>query len=321
MRGQDAPTAESPTLTIGMPVYNNAPTLRRALTSLLDQSYSSFRLLVSDDGSTDATWQICEEYAERDRRVRCVRQPTNLNYGNFRWVLAQADTPYFMFAAGDDRWHPDFPARMISALDADPAAVCAVSQVAFDLGDDRSGLARGTRALTGTPEERVVDFLAGRDDNSRMYGVLRTPVAKRGFPPGNFFAYDWAFSIGTLLEGTHIEIPEVLLWRDLTEPARYIEYVRRDAGNPLERVFPLLPLTKDLLERLAIPRTRSILRELARSNIVFHIQYLRRYHPRIARIVEPFVRRAGDPVLSVALRFWHRQSSLGRPELTETLGP
>jgi hypothetical protein len=57
-----------------------------------------------------------------------------------------------------------------------------------------------------------------------MYGVFRTPVAQRAFPPTDFFAYDWAFSIGTLRDGTHVEVPEVLMWRDYTDPARYTEY-------------------------------------------------------------------------------------------------
>src|SRR3954454_14757059 len=107
-----------------MPLYNNATTVRAAIESLLEQSFSDFRLLISDDGSTDATLSICEEYAARDARVDVVRQPTNLNYGNFRYVLSSAATPLFMFAPGDDRWHRDYVRRMIEALDADPRAVC-----------------------------------------------------------------------------------------------------------------------------------------------------------------------------------------------------
>ncbi|MEP6637040.1 MAG: glycosyltransferase, partial [Acidobacteriota bacterium] len=99
------PERGSRRLTIGMPLYNNAPSIRRALDSLLAQTFRDFRILISDDGSTDGTADICDEYARRDARITVVRQRANLNYGNFRFVLREADTPFFMFAAGDDYWH------------------------------------------------------------------------------------------------------------------------------------------------------------------------------------------------------------------------
>ena len=97
---------------------------------------------MSDDGSTDETVPVCEAVARRDARVEVVRQPTNLNYGNFRYVLRRADTPLFMFAAGDDYWHPDYARRMIDLLDRQPDVVCAVSRVDFVKKDGAWGRAR-----------------------------------------------------------------------------------------------------------------------------------------------------------------------------------
>jgi glycosyltransferase involved in cell wall biosynthesis len=272
-----------------MPLYNNAQTIRRALDSLLVQTFGDFRLIISDDGSTDATPEICEEYRSRDPRVVVVRQPKNLNYGNFRFVLARATTPLFMFAAGDDYWHPDFAARAIATLDADPRAVCAVSRVEFVRDGVGVGLAEGTSSLCGDVGPNILEFLAAGDDNSRMYGVVRTAVAQRAFPPDDFFAYDWAFSAGTLREGTHVEIPEVLMWRERTDPTRYTEYVRRDAHTWITRLFPMLPLTSDLVRRLRIPMTPAIARRLFWLNVHVHLFYVQRYHPRVARLSESFL--------------------------------
>jgi glycosyltransferase involved in cell wall biosynthesis len=281
----DALPTRDPRLTIGMPLYNNGRTISRALDSLLAQSFGNFRLVISDDGSTDSTCDICDTYAARDSRVTVFRQPVNLNYGNFRYVLQQAETPLFMFAAGDDYWHVDYVARMIDMLDRRALAVCAVSQVEFVKDGIVVARARGTRPLEGDIPTNVARFLAAGDDNSRMYGVFRTPAAQRAFPRRDFFGYDWAFTVGTLLEGTHVEVPEVLMWRDYTEPARYIHYVQRDAGRALGRLFPMLSLTADMLFRLRIPVTYAVARQLLRLNLTFSKQYLRAFHPSIAKLL------------------------------------
>ena len=64
-------------LTVGLPVYNGARTLRETLDALLAQTYPSFEVLVSDNASTDSTPQILAEYVERDERVKVLRQPEN----------------------------------------------------------------------------------------------------------------------------------------------------------------------------------------------------------------------------------------------------
>jgi glycosyltransferase involved in cell wall biosynthesis len=265
-----------------MPLYNNAETIRRALDSLLAQSYTGFRILISDDGSTDGGADICDEYAQRDSRIEVFRQPKNLNYGNFRYLLERAATPFFMFAAGDDYWHRDYAARMIEALDQDAAAVCAVSRVAFVKDGGVVPRAGGTEPLLDDAATNIVRFLAGPAANTRMYGIFRTDVARRAFPPRDFHAYDWAFSVGTLREGTHIEVPEVLMWRDHTDPDRYIEYVRRDARGVFARLFPMLPLTADVLGRLRVPKSYALIRQLFWLNAFSHLRYLQRYHPSVA---------------------------------------
>jgi glycosyltransferase involved in cell wall biosynthesis len=293
-----------------MPLYNNATTIRRAVESLLSQSFTDFRLLISDDGSTDETVAICQEYAERDKRLDIVRQPRNLNYGNFRYVVNAATTPLFMFAAGDDYWHPDYARRMIGELEANPDAVCAVSRVAFVEGSEVVELSAGTEPLLGDRIDNLLYYLESPNDNSRMYGVFRTEVAQRAFPPKNFHAYDWAFSAGTILEGKHIEVPEILMWRDRTDPSRYTEYVRRDSTRPIIRVFPMLPLTADLLTRLRVPRSYRVLRQLFWLNVEYHLGYLRRYHPRAAAVSQRVIQGVAAVTRRVQSPFAHVRKEL-----------
>ncbi|WP_407495136.1 glycosyltransferase family 2 protein [Pseudooceanicola sp. MF1-13] len=104
----------SPAISIGMPVYNGADFLSEAVHSLLEQTFTDFELIISDNGSTDTTEVICRAFAEQDSRVRYVRQAKNLGAaGNFLFVLSQARAPYFMWAAHDDVWDRNWISELL----------------------------------------------------------------------------------------------------------------------------------------------------------------------------------------------------------------
>ncbi|MBF0532809.1 MAG: glycosyltransferase [Candidatus Omnitrophica bacterium] len=60
-----------------MPVYNCDRFVGDAVQSILDQTYSDFEFIIIDDNSTDATWEILNRYAVKDRRIKLLRNPTN----------------------------------------------------------------------------------------------------------------------------------------------------------------------------------------------------------------------------------------------------
>ena len=60
-----------------MPVYNAERYLAGTLDSILAQSFRDFELIISDNGSTDRTAQICRDYASRDSRIRYLRHEVN----------------------------------------------------------------------------------------------------------------------------------------------------------------------------------------------------------------------------------------------------
>ena len=61
---------ENPKITVIVPVYNTEKYLRRCVDSILAQTFTDFELLLIDDGSTDGSGAICDEYAKKDSRVR-----------------------------------------------------------------------------------------------------------------------------------------------------------------------------------------------------------------------------------------------------------
>src|SRR6185503_20049809 len=144
-KGQPIPA--SPVVSIGLPTYNGARHLREAVESLLAQDHADFELLISDNASTDATADIAGELAKLDPRIRIVRQPTNIGpTANFAFVLRGTHGRYFMWAADDDRWHPAYVSSCLAALECNPGAAMATSQVELIDGDTE-------QPMTGRPPE------------------------------------------------------------------------------------------------------------------------------------------------------------------------
>jgi glycosyltransferase involved in cell wall biosynthesis len=280
-------------LTIGIPAYNNARTLAAAIESLLAQSFTDFRIVISDDASTDNTAAIAESFAAKDSRITVIRQPKNLGYtGNFSFLLSRADTPYFMWAAGDDRWGPDYAAANVAALDADPSLAASVSRAEFAHGREVLSRSTGTYPIRGTAADRLALLLSGWADRdmSRLFAVYRTAMAKKALPLPDTFAFDAPFCAMVAVEGGYNEVPEVMMWRDRTPNERYLAMMHREARSALERVFPGAGVTRWLLRDPRIPRTRAILLALLAFNVEWHLAITAQYYPRYTALLAPLRR-------------------------------
>jgi glycosyltransferase involved in cell wall biosynthesis len=184
-------TPELPSVSVGLPVYNGARFLSRALDSLLAQRGVDLELVICDNASTDETPEIAKAYAARDARVRVQRSETNLGVErNFARALECASGNYFMWAACDDWWAPDFAVRMVSALERNPAAAVAMSAVErvsesghlLDLVR-HEGVANPEHL---SPWQLTMQLAGGRPYHLFIYGLFRTGFLRRvftGFAP------------------------------------------------------------------------------------------------------------------------------------------
>lgn len=92
-------------ISVIMPVYNRAGSVRAAIDSVLAQDFADFEMVVVDDGSQDGTAEVVE--AAGDARVRCLRQPRNLggNVARNRGIR-EARSPLICFLDSDDQFLP-----------------------------------------------------------------------------------------------------------------------------------------------------------------------------------------------------------------------
>lgn len=92
----------APKISIIVPVYNAEKTLHKCIDSILGQSYKDWELLLIDDGSTDASAAICDEYVQRDKRVKVFHQ-LNEGVSSARNVgLDNAVGEWIIFVDSDD---------------------------------------------------------------------------------------------------------------------------------------------------------------------------------------------------------------------------
>ncbi len=90
-----------PLFTIATITYNSSQWVRQTIESILASTFTDFELLISDDCSTDNTWEIVKEYS--DIRIHSWRNNTNIGeYPNRNKVLAAANGKYILFVDGDD---------------------------------------------------------------------------------------------------------------------------------------------------------------------------------------------------------------------------
>jgi glycosyltransferase involved in cell wall biosynthesis len=103
-------------ISIIIPVYNVAPYLRDCLESVVAQTYKNLEIILIDDGSTDGSDIICNEYANKDSRIILVRQ-VNRGLSAARNVgLEKSTGKAIAFLDGDDVFHPEYIITLITSI-------------------------------------------------------------------------------------------------------------------------------------------------------------------------------------------------------------
>ena len=117
-------------LTVIVTVYNIAKYLPRFFESMFAQSYRNFILLMVDDGSTDESLKICNDYSNKDDRIR-VLSLEHVGIAKARNIaMNYIETPLTAYADGDDYVDPDYIFHLVSALKRNEADLV-ISRVAY----------------------------------------------------------------------------------------------------------------------------------------------------------------------------------------------
>jgi glycosyltransferase involved in cell wall biosynthesis len=229
--------------------------LRQTLRSVLGQTSTGFRLIVSDNSSND---QVATMLAEEFPDVECRRrQPQILALTHFRTVIEEAAGEYLVMFHDDDLMAPTFVAELSSVLDANPDAAAAACNAYF-MQDDRKTDRTFFAGMHGPLVHRSAESLlapylrSGRVAPAPFPGYMYRLEAIRGLTldPREGGKYsDVSFLIKTVRRGTVIWIEKPLMWYrlhggndsgrdDIAQRLKLVRFVCRTTS--LKRRDPLL---------------------------------------------------------------------------------
>lgn len=113
-----------PQISVIIPVYNTEQYLKQCLDSILCQTFSDFELILVDDGSTDRSGKICDEYAKKDPRVIILHQENRGQAAARNTAVKMTSTDLIAFVDSDDMIHPQYLARLYKNIFTDENISC-----------------------------------------------------------------------------------------------------------------------------------------------------------------------------------------------------
>lgn len=208
-------------ISVLLPSFNYASYLPRALNSVLHQTFRDFEIIAADDGSTDGSWEILEQYAvQHPRHLRILRHPQGRNRGiaaTYRLAASAATGEMLAFLEADDSWHPECLEKRSAALRQFPEAGVAVSRYS------PQGDPRGCLYWHFYQETNRLSLRSRRPQNTFGLYLVRNPAAsfshfmiRRNLfdaiadPSGRELYFDWWILAHAAAVSDFIFLPERL---------------------------------------------------------------------------------------------------------------
>ncbi len=245
------------------PAFNAAPFIADAIRSVLAQTHRDLRMVVVDDGSTDATGAIVAGFA--DPRLTLIWQCNAGVAAARNRGMAAAEGDALLFLDADDWLAPTALATLSATLDAAPEAVAAVGPYARSDLVGRPAVRRSNHR-GGAPRDLLAGLMVRNQFVNGGHVLIRRTAARLAgtFRPGIAYGEDWDYFVRVALQGpfAFVATPAPLLFvRSRAEGA-----CRRLAGDPASFAPCMAAIfgNADLASRLGATRL-AVLRRLAEA--------------------------------------------------------
>ena len=218
-------TSNAPAVSVTVPNYNHARFLRQRIDSVLNQTFGDFELILLDDGSTDDSISILEEYAAHPKVSHFVVNDSNSGRPCQQWEKGlQLSSGNTIWIAESDDWaHPEFLERMYELLhssEQNVMACCRSRTINADGELDARGYfwadalepGRWDSAYSNNGLGEIEHYLSRRNTIPNASAVVfkkKSALSVR-FPSDLRFVGDWVLWLRLLRHGNLVYVPEVL---------------------------------------------------------------------------------------------------------------
>lgn len=189
-------------ISVVVPVYNVENYLNECLESILQQTYHELEVILVDDGSTDRSGELCEEWKKKDKRIQVIHQSNQgLSEARNRG-LEHITGKYVAFVDSDDILHPQMYEHLADALQAEQADVAICKETLF--WGDKPQFKCGDRYEIQAVEDKIRLLTHMTDDWITTIDVVWNKLYKKEllegicFPKGKL-SEDVYFQIDVLL--------------------------------------------------------------------------------------------------------------------------
>lgn len=152
-----------PQITTIIPTFNRQKLIKRAIRSVLNQTYPNIQVCIYDNASQDGTCELVAEMANNDPRIKYHRHQENIGAtANFNYGMSKVETPFFSLLSDDDLLLPDFYKTALGGFQRYPKAVfsaCEVIEMTEDGEFLRTRLSRWPREGYYHPPESLLEML------------------------------------------------------------------------------------------------------------------------------------------------------------------
>ncbi|MCK8623648.1 glycosyltransferase family 2 protein [Prevotella sp. E13-27] len=187
---------ETPQISIIVPVYNVEIYLCQCLDSVIAQTFTDWECILVDDGSTDDSGSICDEYAQKDNRFKVIHQVNSGSSSARNKGLSVISGKYTLCLDSDDWIDSDYLTSLITVADADGADLV-ISAFVYDYGDRTVAcLNKPTQLAPSVVTRELLTLLHAGLWNK----LVRTEIIQKNqlqFPKHDFYE-DMYFSISLM---------------------------------------------------------------------------------------------------------------------------
>lgn len=238
-------------LSVAVPVYNVEQYLNRCVDSILNQTYAHLELILVNDGSTDRSGEICEDYAKLDARVQVIHQENSGAALARRRAAERAAGEYIVFIDSDDYIDEDYLEKMVCAVNGYDLVT---SGYCYDQGPGVFDKIEQGIYATSTQMEYIIDnmiiYQYGRESGLTAYifnKLYRTDYARKVFAeinPKVYWGEDSEFLYRYILHCQSIYVTDICGYHYCTREQsivhrRHTDYLRNlnELYLSLEKVF------------------------------------------------------------------------------------